>query len=117
MNPDYITTALSRKYADFHGRASRAEFWTFTLALVAFYLLFVGIAAVANNDSLMLLAGLPILAAIIPSLAIAVRRLHDVNLSAWWILTGLLVGLIPLILMLLPGTPGENRYGAPEARA
>ncbi|PKB19612.1 uncharacterized membrane protein YhaH (DUF805 family) [Novosphingobium kunmingense] len=61
------------------------------------------------------------LATIIPSIAVTIRRLHDRDMSGWWYL-GVIVGsLIPLInilvslgflvLMLLPGTPGPNRFG------
>ncbi len=58
----------------------------------------------------------------IPSIAVTVRRLHDRDMSGWWYLGLIVASLIPLIniiasiaflvLMVLPGTPGENRYGA-----
>jgi uncharacterized membrane protein YhaH (DUF805 family) len=60
------------------------------------------------------------LATVIPHLAVAVRRLHDVNMSGAW----LLIDLIPfgvivlLILQAMDGTPGPNRYGPdPKERA
>lgn len=54
------------------------------------------------------------LAMLVPSLAVAVRRLHDVGKSGWWIFINLvpLIGSIWfLILMLQDSQPGENQYG------
>jgi uncharacterized membrane protein YhaH (DUF805 family) len=61
-----------------------------------------------------LLSGLYGLAVLIPSLAVTVRRLHDIDRSGWWILIALvpLIGVIVLVVFaLLEGTPGTNRYG------
>jgi uncharacterized membrane protein YhaH (DUF805 family) len=62
------------------------------------------------------------LAAFIPSLAVTVRRLHDRDMSGWWYLGLSVAGAIPvigfvasialLVLMVLPGTAGANRFGA-----
>lgn len=61
------------------------------------------------------------LAIIVPSIAVSIRRLHDRDMSGWWYLGLTLAGLIPiigflasialLVLMALPGTPGPNRFG------
>ena len=60
------------------------------------------------------------LATIVPTVAVGVRRLHDRDMSGWWYLivllgiiplVGLLVSIGFLVLMLLPGTPGPNRFG------
>lgn len=57
------------------------------------------------------------LAMLVPSLAVLIRRLHDVGVSGWWILIGLVpvVGVIGAIgifvLTVLPGSRGPNRYG------
>ncbi len=56
-----------------------------------------------------------VLAIIIPGLAIEVRRLHDIDKSGWWWLIAFVpfIGSIWLIvLFVLPGTPGPNRFGA-----
>jgi uncharacterized membrane protein YhaH (DUF805 family) len=61
-----------------------------------------------------LLSGIYGLAVLIPTLAVSVRRLHDIDRSGWWILIGLvpLLGVIVLLVFaLLEGTPGDNRYG------
>ncbi|GAB5350073.1 Inner membrane protein YhaH [Alteriqipengyuania sp. 357] len=61
------------------------------------------------------------LAAFIPSIAVTVRRLHDRDMSGWWYLGFALLGVIPVVgflasvaffvLLVLPGTPGPNRFG------
>lgn len=128
-----------KRYADFSGRSRRMEYWMFMLLNIIVYAVFGGlffavggsieaIAGDASDDGLgalgiviSLLLGLYVLAIIIPSIAVAVRRLHDRDMSGWWYL-GIFVGsLIPLIgilfsiafliLMLLPGTEGANRFG------
>ena len=61
-----------------------------------------------------LLSGIYSLVVLIPSLAVTVRRLHDIDRTGWWILIGLvpLIGaIVLLVLALLDGTPGNNRYG------
>jgi uncharacterized membrane protein YhaH (DUF805 family) len=85
-----------RKYADFKGRARRAEYWYFALfQSVAYILLCVfafsgfGKDPIAGAATMLLcfgIMGLMSLALIIPSLALLARRLHDINLTAWWML-------------------------------
>jgi len=60
-----------------------------------------------------LLLGAYTLATFIPSLAVTVRRLHDINRSGWWLLIGLipLGGLVLLIFVCLDSNPGPNEYG------
>jgi uncharacterized membrane protein YhaH (DUF805 family) len=61
-----------------------------------------------------LLSGIYGLAILIPSLAVTVRRLHDIDRSGWWILIGLvpLIGTIVLLVFAVTeGTPGTNQYG------
>ena len=123
-----------RKYADFSGRASRAEYWLFILfvVVVSIILRFInfgtGLVPIPFID-LDILSLIFWLIIFIPNLAVSVRRLHDRNLSGWLVLIGLVsavVGnLIPLIgwmialagslvmvvLFLLPGTAGKNRFG------
>jgi len=101
-----------RQYADFNGRARRTEYWIFVLFNIIFSI------AAGVLDSLFgthgLFSGIYALAVFIPSLAVSVRRLHDVNKSGWMILILLipLIGIIWfLILTVTEGTPGENQYG------
>jgi len=70
----------------------------------------------------MTILGLFFLAIVIPGIAVTVRRFHDRDMSGWWYLGFVVLGMIPkigglfslamLVLMALPGTPGPNRYGA-----
>ena len=56
-----------------------------------------------------------VLAFILPSIAVSVRRLHDRDLSGWWYLLGFVPrrqGLVLFVFYVLPGTPGPNRYDA-----
>ena len=107
-----------KQYADFSGRARRKEYWMFVLSNMIF-----AIVAMILDNVLGIamegigygpLYGLYALAMLIPGLAVAVRRLHDVGKSGWMILIALipLIGAIwLLVLMVTDSNPGENQYG------
>ncbi len=114
-----------KKYADFSGRARRTEYWTFTLVnlLIGALLFAFGIVSVGGEHGtivgVMILYWVFALAALIPSLACAARRLHDTGKSGWWILIGLVPligGIVLIVLLLLEGNPGQNQFG-PDPRA
>ena len=112
------------KYADFKTRSSRSEFWWFALFQVVVNLVTTPIFALAVISSIIL---------ILPSLAVAARRLHDTNRSGWWQLLQLptlyiflqpgisnlaafaiILPVIPLIIWWVEkGTITENKYGNP----
>lgn len=84
-----------KHFADFNGRARRAEYWQFCLLQFLVYVIFIFMAFLSFTDkdisgaimSFMVWFGLIGLAALIffiPNLAVLARRLHDINLSAWW---------------------------------
>ncbi len=107
-----------KKYAVFHGRARRKEYWYFILlsSIISTVLTIVdSVTGTFNSASEVgLLGGIYLLATLVPSLAVTVRRLHDTNRSGWWILLGLVpvVGVIILIVFLaLDGSPQDNDYG------
>ena len=107
------------RYAKFDGRAGRAEFWWFVLANL---IVLVGLAILAGiADIFYIVYILYGLAVLVPSLAVAIRRLHDTDKSGWFILLGLIpfVGFIILIVFYaMEGTNGPNNYGAgPEPAA
>jgi uncharacterized membrane protein YhaH (DUF805 family) len=122
-----------KKYATFSGRATRGEYWSFVLinaviALVLYIPLFVTAGSAtsssdASNPSplVYLPGGIFELAIIIPTLAVLVRRLHDSDRSGGWFFISFVPfigGLWLLILTLLGGTAGANKYGAdPRAAA
>lgn len=105
-------------YVTFSGRAQRSAFWYWTLfvllgSIVAEVLdgiIFSGIGGEGNGP----LNGLWGLAALLPSIAIAVRRLHDLDRSGWWyLLVALpLIGWIVLVIFFVQrGGEGPNRFG------
>ena len=119
---DSVKTCLA-KYADFSGRATRSEYWWFYLAFILFYIAGLVLAGILSSISETLgmigfgIVALGALGFILPSLAAGVRRLHDVDKSGWFLLLGLIpiVGLVLLYFLVIPGTPGDNRFGAPPA--
>ena len=129
-----------KRYAEFSGRSRRKEFWMFMLlqlivACVLVILTFVtggSLAALEGSEAASAVAagslsftyilfGIWLLAVIIPSIALNVRRLHDRDMSGWWYLGYIVASFVPVVnliafvayvvVMVLPGTPGPNRYG------
>ncbi len=117
-----VKTCFS-KYATFAGRAMRSEYWWFALfgLLVNIALSIVDAVIFGfETDNLSLFSSIFSLAIFLPSLAVAARRLHDTDRSAWWLLIGLipLIGMIVLIVWFVQkGTAGPNRFGAPPLAA
>ena len=106
-----------KKYAVFSGRSRRKEYWYFVLFSLIVSLVLSAIDALlgtfssANVGLLGVIYGLAVL---IPSIAVSVRRLHDIDRTGWWILIGLVPligGIVLLVFALLDSTPGSNRYG------
>jgi len=103
-----------RRYAEFTGRSRRREYWSFLLLqLVA---IIVGFLLIGESASAPLAVAFVVamLALVVPNLAVAVRRLHDSDKSGWLLLVYFIpyVGwLVVLVLMLIEGTHGPNRYG------
>jgi uncharacterized membrane protein YhaH (DUF805 family) len=111
--------AVLKKYADFSGRARRTEYWMFFLVN-----LLISIAATlldrvldttfGSADQYGAFSLFYSLAVFIPGLAVAVRRLHDIGKSGWYILVLIipLVGIIWLLILLVrEGDRGANAYG------
>lgn len=125
-----VKTCLFRKYADFRGRASRAEYWWFllfevvvTMAVPVWYgprlfdfpaMLFEPVIAATVIGA----------ALVVPHVAVTVRRFHDTDRSGWWALLylvdwipgvgwwiGLITTLVLLWFLIQKGDAGENRYG------
>ena len=107
---NYYTQVL-RKYAVFSGRAQRKEYWYFFLfnLIIAFALGFIeGFFGIAPESGDSILANIYFLAVLIPSIAVGVRRMHDVNKSGWFII----IPFYNLILAICKGTEGDNKYGS-----
>jgi len=95
------------KYTDFSGRASRPEYWWYTLAVVIAAIVVSIVENIVGLDqmvgpygplSLILMLGL-----LLPGLAVTVRRLHDTNRSGWWLLIVIvpycIVGIVSVMAM------------------
>jgi uncharacterized membrane protein YhaH (DUF805 family) len=104
-----------RNYATFRGRARRAEFWMFALVswLIMIPLAIIG-AILHGENGAITLVDLYSLAVFLPSLALIVRRLHDVGRSGWWLFIALVPFIGAIILLVFYCTdsqPGPNAYG------
>jgi uncharacterized membrane protein YhaH (DUF805 family) len=112
----YWKLVVTERYAKFDGRANRAEFWWFTLFN---FIVNAVINVLAQASDLFIVVGiLYSLALLIPSIAVGMRRLHDVNRSGWWLLISLIpcVGIIVLIVFFATeGDRGPNQYGPPPS--
>lgn len=121
---NWFIECITKNYANFSGRAGRKEYWMYNL----FYALFMFILVIASvvicaiiNMNLpeitivvLFIVVCDCFALAIPSLAVLVRRLHDINKSGWWCLISFVpyAGFIILfIFTLLDSTPGRNQYG------
>lgn len=110
-----------RRYADFSGRSRRMEFWMWQLFQIIVYIIFVVLVMALGGGAMMMMGsgadatsamaaggivliltlvyGVYALAVLIPSIAVAVRRLHDTNRTGWWVLAP----VAPYLLMIVAG--------------
>lgn len=110
---------VMKNYVGFTGRARRKEYWMFSLIYILIVIVLQLILGFLNDSLAAGVVGLVVLAHFLPSIAAGIRRLHDTDRSGWW----LLIGLVPLIggiwlivLLVLEGTSGPNRFG-PDPKA
>lgn len=110
--------AALKKYATFSGRAQRSEYWYFILfyLLIALALALIDplLGSFHRNSGYGLFSSLFMLAMIVPSIAVGVRRLHDTDRSGWWMLLSLipLIGSIVLLVFFVQDSQaGDNRFG------
>lgn len=113
MDPTTALVKGLKSWNDFSSRSRRAEYWWFQVAYLVISMLagFLDAAAGANGIVQLVLS----LVFLIPTLSVAVRRLHDTNRSGWWILLGFIpiIGWILLIIWYATrGDVGDNRFGA-----
>ena len=104
---EYFVKVL-KNYAVFEGRARRKEYWYYTLfsSLISIALTFVD-NAIAPNATTGVIGAIFSLGTIVPSIAVGVRRMHDVGKSGWY----LLIPIYNLILACTNGDTGTNEYG------
>ncbi|HIE5095700.1 DUF805 domain-containing protein [uncultured Stenotrophomonas sp.] len=118
-----------RRCLDFSGRSDRIEFWSFSLlglllAGLSYSLMNIGYWLIGTDlfdwelsrQLEMLGSVLAIIAVLVflpPMLALAVRRLHDIDESGWYVVIAFIpLGVFVLFpIMLLPGSEEPNRFG------
>ncbi len=108
---DAIRTCLQLKYLQFDGRASRSEFWWFFLFT---FCVFQGAVVVDVMTGLPIFYLTAVTVLTLPSIAVCVRRFHDIDRSGWWIFIVLfpfIGSLIVLIWTVSQGNPFPNQYG------
>jgi len=134
---NYFLDVITKRYFQFSGRASRSEFWYFMLFSIIFSLL---ISMIGESLGLLYMISLELpmvnevgelhnvmqdipinilqtafsLLFMFPSMAVSVRRLHDIGKSAWWLLIAIipLLGVLVLLAFHVMGSQeGENKHG------
>lgn len=118
---EWFLKVVRDNYANFSGRARRAEYWYFILFYIIIYI------ALLVVDMLLASANLPAflttiysLALIVPNFAVGARRLHDTGRSGWWQLIGLVPiigGIVLLIFFVQEGSFDRNEYGPSPKKA
>lgn len=72
-------------YANFNGRARRQEYWMFAFINLIIAVALTIVDIMLFDSGMRIISSLYALAIIIPSIAVAVRRLHDTSRSGWWV--------------------------------
>lgn len=110
MNMQEAVQSVLSQYAGFTGRARRSEYWFWTLAYVIAYVVASIIDRILGINIFVIVV---FLGAIVPSIAVAIRRLHDTDKSGWFILIGLIpiIGAIVLIVFYVADSGPDNQYG------
>jgi len=119
---EWYKIAMFQNYSNFSGRARRSEYWYFRLATAVIFFVMIAFAvllSVVTGGDLAFQIAIVLfiiyaLLTVIPSLAVTVRRMHDLGKSGW----NILISCIPLvgpiwflILLATEGEQGENYYG------
>lgn len=103
---EWYKKVVFENYANFNGRARRSEYWYFVLgnAIISFT---INILTALLSPKLVFLSIVYSLAVFIPTIAVLIRRMHDVGKSGWYIL----IPIYNLILACTAGDYGKNDYG------
>lgn len=104
---NYYLNAIKNKYAQFSGRARRAEFWQFALINALINIVLNVAARVTGAGIIAVIGSLYALAVLVPGLAVGVRRMHDINKDWWYIL----IPFYNIYLWAIEGEKGTNQYG------
>lgn len=105
MNLPTAVQSGFRNYKKFSGRASRSEYWWWALFSILVQLV-PGFVLGSVGDA----AGSVLsLALLVPTIAVAIRRMHDTNHRGWW----MLFPIVNFVFAVTKGNEGENRFGPP----
>ncbi len=111
MNMEQAVRTVLGKYADFSGRAQRSEYWYWVLAVVIGSILTSIVDAIIGISLLNIVFTLAI---VVPSIAVGVRRLHDISKSGWFYLL-FLIPIVNIVLAIvwfaLEDSHPDNEYG------
>ena len=108
VSPAVALSVCLRKYADFSGRASRPEYWWWAAFLATVSVIAIAFDAVVGSAVYGSIWGL---AALLPTLAVSVRRLRDAGLPVGWVLLALIPLLGWLVLFALLAVPKDRSTG------
>lgn len=107
-----------KKYTVFEGRASRSEFWYFTLVNMIVFLICGILDQVLFSELNALVTpvftSIYFLAILLPAIGVHIRRLHDTGRTGWWLLLNFIpfIGFIVLFIFYVTDSdPGLNKYG------
>ena len=127
-----------RNYSNFEGRASRAELWYFLLywCVIYFFIIIIDgqigysflnledlpyneylpIGKFYSNVGILVFFYRPL--TLVPSFAVIVRRLHDLNMSGKWAYSFIIppLGIILLLFLTKSGDKNKNQYGNPPLK-
>ncbi|HHW81525.1 MAG TPA: DUF805 domain-containing protein [Bacteroidales bacterium] len=109
---------ITNKYAQFNGRADKAEFWQYVLVYILISIAFSLLSGIFGGVKIlgglvMVLNIIVMLALLLPSIAVSVRRMHDIGKAGGWVLVNFipLIGLIWFIVLAIKDSePGTNRF-------
>ena len=100
-------------YVNFSGRAQRSAYWWWSLFEIVVLVAAQILDGIILGPGAVALYAISALVLLLPSIAVGVRRLHDLDRTGWWLLlvfTGI-GGILLLIWFCMKGTTGANRFG------
>lgn len=106
--------SVLKNYAKFDGRARRREYWMFFLVNIGVSVV-LNILATQVSQYIGFLSLAYMLGILVPSIAVGIRRMHDIGKSGWWLLIAfvpIIGGIWLLVLTVTAGQSGSNAYGA-----
>ncbi|MDR1268788.1 MAG: DUF805 domain-containing protein [Planctomycetaceae bacterium] len=109
---EYLT--VLQKYAVFHGRARRKEYWMFVLFNTGIAYTIGFVSGLLMGEQGIIVDSIYAFAVLVPGIAVMVRRLHDIGKSGWWsliVFVPIVGAIVLLIWSIRDSQPGSNQYG------